>query len=81
MHKNKKREAARPRKTPRALTVIIVQIPPPLRPVLAASCAQWKQRPKEYALDALLSALRGDVDFIYTTSKETLKKFVEGGRA
>jgi hypothetical protein len=57
------------------VTIIILNVPKELQPILAASCAHWEQSPEHYTLAALLASLECDVEIIHATAKEIMKKW------
>lgn len=57
------------------VTIIILNIPKELQPVLATCCNHWQQSPERYTLGALLGSLECDVQIFCATAQEALKKW------
>jgi len=72
MHK-KTREAARPRKSPRAFKLVITT-PIEVKPMLAAIAAYLKTTPESVALEALYARLKCDAE---NFSHESIKIIIE----
>ena len=73
MEKTHTREAAQPRKSPRAFKLIITA-PIEVKPMLAAIASYFETTPESYALNSLLSHLKCDAE---NFSHESIKIIIE----